>query len=132
VPLQAINEPDPWYVFRSLFLFVLSDVTAWFWGHEHDLIVYGEHAGLRRGRCIGHGAVPVGARLSDVFGGARTKRFDVPINTDVQLGREGLYYAHGYVILQLDGPSAHAVYYQQGDPDNSLFEEDLASIPRVP
>jgi hypothetical protein len=67
----------------------------------------------------------VGVRLSNVFGGTRKRKFDVPINEEVQLGREGLYYQHGYAILQLDGPSAHAVYYQQSDPDNPLFEEEL-------
>jgi hypothetical protein len=37
----------------------LGEISAWFWGHEHSLGIYEPYAGLERGRCIGHGAVPV-------------------------------------------------------------------------
>src|SRR5947209_2684410 len=40
---------------------VLRDkaITAWYWGHEHDCIIYekDERFGLL-GRCIGHGGIP--------------------------------------------------------------------------
>ena len=34
-------------------------ITAWYWGHEHNCIIYDKHAtfGLP-GRCIGHGGIP--------------------------------------------------------------------------
>lgn len=35
------------------------DIPAWFWGHEHNLCIYQPHLDLERGRCIGHGAVPI-------------------------------------------------------------------------
>jgi hypothetical protein len=34
-------------------------VDAWFWGHEHRCMTFADHAGVRFGRCIGHGGVPV-------------------------------------------------------------------------
>lgn len=37
----------------------VGDVAAWFWGHEHNLCVYQSFLGLDRGRCVGHGAIPI-------------------------------------------------------------------------
>ena len=34
-------------------------VPAWFWGHEHRCALYAPHQGVKYGRCIGHGGVPV-------------------------------------------------------------------------
>ncbi len=39
---------------------VLGNVDLWLWGHEHNLVVYEPYMNLRRGRCIGCGAFPVG------------------------------------------------------------------------
>jgi hypothetical protein len=102
---------------------VLPQVTWWFWGHEHDLTVYGAHSGLQRGRCIGHRAIPVTIRVSDAFGQKRKKKFEVPVEESVQLAREGLYYDHGYVLVDLDGPLARATYYAQSAPENPLYRE---------
>jgi predicted phosphodiesterase len=33
-------------------------IAAWFWGHEHNLCVYQLYHDLRRGRCLGHSAIP--------------------------------------------------------------------------
>jgi predicted phosphodiesterase len=34
-------------------------IDAWFWGHEHRCVLYKPHMGVRFGRCVGHGGVPV-------------------------------------------------------------------------
>jgi calcineurin-like phosphoesterase family protein len=34
-------------------------IAAWFWGHEHRCMTYEPAQGVRWGRCIGHGGVPV-------------------------------------------------------------------------
>ncbi|WP_271554893.1 metallophosphoesterase family protein [Bradyrhizobium sp. CCBAU 45394] len=34
-------------------------IAAWLWGHEHNLCIYESYLGLERGRCIGHGAIPI-------------------------------------------------------------------------
>lgn len=34
-------------------------IVAWFWGHEHRCMTYEPAQGVRFGRCIGHGGVPV-------------------------------------------------------------------------
>jgi 3',5'-cyclic AMP phosphodiesterase CpdA len=36
-----------------------GEVPLWLWGHEHNLSIYKPYAGVKRGRCIGHSAVPV-------------------------------------------------------------------------
>lgn len=36
---------------------LLPQVYAWFWGHEHKAIIFGEHRGIKA-RCIGNGAIP--------------------------------------------------------------------------
>ena len=39
---------------------MIPGVDLWLWGHEHDLVVFGSHMNLSRGRCIGGSAFPVG------------------------------------------------------------------------
>lgn len=39
----------------------LGRIPLWIWGHEHNQVIYEEHAGVLRGRCIGASAVPVAA-----------------------------------------------------------------------
>lgn len=105
-------------------------VNAWFWGHEHSLGVYRPYGPLERGRCIGHGAIPVLAtqaayqvldalpdppRLVDVDG--------KPLELDRDA--DGVY-AHGYVILDLDDASrrAEASYHVTPD-DRVVYRETL-------
>jgi hypothetical protein len=34
-------------------------ITAWYWGHEHQCVLYDQHAGWGFfGRCLGHGGIP--------------------------------------------------------------------------
>jgi len=86
---------------------ILSQVAAWFWGHEHNLIVYEKFQGVL-GRCIGHGAFPVGV---DELGHPDPK---VPVRK-VALApnaEDGGLFQHGYVMMDLDGPAAQTTYYQ--------------------
>lgn len=39
--------------------FPKDKIAAWFWGHEHNLSIYQPYKELLRGRCVGHGAIPV-------------------------------------------------------------------------
>ncbi|MGA8088657.1 MAG: metallophosphoesterase [Terracidiphilus sp.] len=99
---------------------VLGNVDIWLWGHEHNLVIYEPYMNLRRARCIGCGAFPVGKEeLPSVHVNA-----DVPCKT-VSLARRGDFYQHGYAMIQLDGPNASAAYFQDGDEQNPLYKEDL-------
>jgi hypothetical protein len=88
-------------------------IAAWFWGHEHTLTLYGPYRELIKGRCIGHGGVPV------LIGSGSTELAnlkDPPPFQQVNLGVDDHIYAHGFALvrLQADG-SATASYFQDID-----------------
>jgi hypothetical protein len=95
-------------------------IALWLWGHEHDLVIFGEHVNLKRGRCVGCGAFPVGVDEP------KKRRFpEVPVLDDVQLSKNGAFWALGYAILKLNADgSVTATYYQDVDP-GKLFEEQI-------
>jgi len=98
---------------------MLPSVTAWFWGHEHDLVIYGNHYGVP-GRCVGHGALPVGLDERP----ARPAFPEVP-RENVRLGSGSAFFNRGYAIIDLNGPSALASYYEDAAEDTPLYSETL-------
>jgi len=98
---------------------VLAQVTAWFWGHEHDLVIYEpfESGGNVLGRCLGHGAIPISIdnRLSEAAA--------VPLE-DVKLDRyeSSNMFQHGYVTLHLMDSQAKVAYYQYDTDADRLSE----------
>lgn len=116
---------------HSQFGDVLGQVDAWFWGHEHNLEIYGPYEGLAKGRCVGCSSVPVfvtqepyKSRVGDKI--PLVANPNVP-GVPVQLGTTGELYNHAYVILKLDDASrtARVSYYQDTDAGALLFEETL-------
>jgi 3',5'-cyclic AMP phosphodiesterase CpdA len=101
---------------------ILPEVTVWYWGHEHDFVVYPTFMNVLA-RCIGHGAVPVGVGQ---IGRPDPK---VPF-ADLRLSADtdGGLFQHGYAIMELKGGSAKVTHYQF-DPisqdEVALFEEDF-------
>ncbi|AMY08616.1 Calcineurin-like phosphoesterase [Luteitalea pratensis] len=81
---------------------------GWFWGHEHHLVEYADHRGVRC-RCIGHGALPY------VPPDLLTRRHPVDIvrietrrsPTDLARGM------HGFALLTFDGPVLHIEYVDE-------------------
>jgi hypothetical protein len=73
------------------------------------------------GRCIGHGAYPVGiTEIPD-----KPKFPDVPLEP-VTLAKGPSFYSHGYLVMDLDGPSASVSYYQDSDPeDHPMWSENF-------
>jgi hypothetical protein len=101
---------------------ILPRVTAWLWGHEHNLVVFEIFQNVL-GRCIGHGAFPVGR---DELGKVNP---DIKIkNINLQLDKAGGLFQHGYIMLQLTGDSAALTYFQfdpeTGD-ETQIFDETL-------
>ena len=98
-------------------------IAAWFWGHEHNLSVYQPYLGLERGRCIGHGALPIYARDNpydhDLGIPDPPRLVDDPRQPGqpLQLDVVDQVFAHGFVILDLDDDqrTATASYYQETD-----------------
>ena len=97
----------------------MPSVTAWFWGHEHDLVVYGNYYGALA-RCLGHGALPVGLDERQ----AKPDFPEVP-RENVRLGSGSAFYNRGYAIVDLDGPSAAVSYYDDSRENTPLYTETL-------
>jgi hypothetical protein len=88
-------------------------IAAWFWGHEHSLSIYEPYAGLRRGRCIGHGAVPV-ASTEKIYHVLPELKRRPKIVKGTELGLDGSVFAHGFAMITLSQSQepATAEYYQ--------------------
>jgi len=100
---------------------ILPKVDMWLWGHEHDLVIFNEYRGLKRGRCIGGSAFPVGN-----FEMPTTHvNPDVPFNQDVALSKGSAFYQHCYGMITLDGQSAKISYYEDRDGGKLVHTENL-------
>lgn len=93
-------------------------IAAWFWGHEHAFSVYAPYLGLDKGRCLGHGAVPVFVDAPP--SAAATMIADPPRLVGPPLGSDGVTYAHGYAIVSLGAGTVD--YYQVGQTAPMLSE----------
>jgi Calcineurin-like phosphoesterase len=89
----------------------VKDVAAWFWGHEHTLSIYQPFAGLARGRCLGHGAVPVSV-IDEIYKPVRGLESVPSLLEQSRLGTTGGVYNHGYALLAFAGNTCSADYYQ--------------------
>ncbi len=103
-------------------------IAAWFWGHEHNLCIYDAFGGLTRGRCIGHGAVPVFAN-DDVYAPVEQLREVPGLIHNTQLQKTDTVWAHGFAFLTLgsDSVPSKAEYFQSINDQSSLvFSEEIA------
>jgi hypothetical protein len=89
----------------------LKDVAAWFWGHEHTLGVYKPFAGLERGRCVGHGAVPVSV-IDEIYKPLPGFESGPSMIDQSKLGTTGGVYNHGYALLAFENNACQAEYFQ--------------------
>jgi hypothetical protein len=101
-----------------------GSIAAWYWGHEHALSIYEPFLGFAKGRCIGHGAIPV---LIDDNNHPLAKLIEpTPKLLTSTLGGIGSVHAHGFAILRFvhDG-SCTAEYYNDIDPQRPFYSEVL-------
>jgi len=87
-------------------------VAAWYWGHEHNLCIYGPYAGLERGRCLGHSAIPVFVDDTpyDTLAGLDNPPRIVP---NTMVSKAGQFYTHGFAVLSLgSNGTATADYFE--------------------
>jgi hypothetical protein len=98
-------------------------IHAWYWGHEHRLMVYDPHRiwGFK-GRCVGHGGYPAfrddlpGAggnlyqwiRMTEQSFVPAAKMLDGP---NFWVAQDPLHYSpHGYAVLEFDGPNCREIF----------------------
>jgi len=100
---------------------ILDKTTMWIWGHEHNFVVFNKYFGIY-GRCLGHGAFPVGIDepQESVLPG-------VPVIASVRLDKGVSFYRHGFAILDIDGPTASVCYYEDSSTTTPLYKENIAA-----
>lgn len=99
-------------------------LAAWFWGHEHNLCLYAPYLGLDKGRCVGHGAVPV--YLHDAPYKLLEGLVAPPKFLPVELEADNHVFMHGFAMVRLnkDG-SAVAEYYEASHGGTPIYREAL-------
>jgi predicted phosphodiesterase len=113
---------------------LLDRIDMWMWGHEHNLIIYDEYAGLARGRCNGSAAVPTllaqNPYTPDPNLVLPPGQSSPPImSASCRLGDNGEFYYHAYAMLTLKGKAADISYYQI--PGESAARE-LIFVEQIP
>jgi hypothetical protein len=122
-PFSRLDKQGPSLQTALADLFQKKGITAWYWGHEHDCIIYDKHPKFALlGRCIGHGGIP-SPRKTEVMNahddvrldGIAWKRLsaspDAPAclvldgNNPLVQGEEKKFGPHGYLTLEFDGPN---------------------------
>lgn len=96
---------------------LLPQIDIWLWGHEHNQVIYKNYLGVL-GRCIGHGAFPIGADEIPVL-----KHAEIPVESLKLSGDPFL--DHGYVIVDLNGSAATISYFVSSDENKPVFTETL-------
>lgn len=95
----------------------LADIDLWLWGHEHNMIAFQPYLGLRKGRCIGSGAIPVALHwqpYQQLPTLALPEGIDAApqMNLDCQLGHDGDHYHHAFGVLSVDGRRGQMNYFE--------------------
>jgi hypothetical protein len=98
-------------------------IAAWFWGHEHTLSIYETFAGLERGRCLGHGAVPTSV-MDKIYEPVDKLEEPPSLVAGTELAQVGGIYAHGWATLAFENGSCTATYFQDvGGRADQVFQE---------
>ncbi|MFT7034081.1 MAG: hypothetical protein ACJA2S_002590 [Cyclobacteriaceae bacterium] len=145
------GKPDPqdinragvntrlWKGFGAYF----DKVAAWFWGHEHNLCIYEDNfrpegwpeatnepddqlQNLKKGRCIGHSAIPV-SESEEPYKINNNVPF---VRDDLELSLKDGWYNRGFEIIKLNGKGNDAIttYYQVSGAEPEpikIYEESL-------
>jgi hypothetical protein len=122
-PYSRLEKQGPHLQTALATLFLNRAITAWYWGHEHNCVIYDKHPvfGLY-GRCIGHGGIPA-PRKSEVknapvdrqLSGITWNRLSATSDSPACLvldgpnplvpGEEDKFGPHGYLTLEFNGPN---------------------------
>lgn len=122
-PFSQLDAQGPKLQVALADLLTRQRIHAWFWGHEHRLVLYDPHPQWGfKGRCIGHGGFPsFRDDLPDAHGNLyqwlilppqphapKARLLDGP-NFWVPQAPES-FSPHGYVFLQFDGDTVWETY----------------------
>jgi hypothetical protein len=121
-PFSRLDQQGPRLLQALRHLLESNAITAWYWGHEHQCVIYDRHPTYGvYGRCLGNGGIPevrktevkqastekqIGPymlkRMSQTSDSPSCLVLDGP-NPDIR-GEEEKFVPHGYMTLELRGP----------------------------
>ena len=122
-PFSQLDSQGPNLQVALADLLNTQRIHAWFWGHEHRLVIYEPHPKWGfKGRCIGNGGFPgfrddLAGSQPDVYQwlilpaqpqAPKAQLLDGP-NFWIPQDTEG-YSPHGYVVLDFDGDTVWETY----------------------
>ncbi|GAU82935.1 metallophosphoesterase [Bosea sp. BIWAKO-01] len=122
-PFSRLDEQGPKLQTALSDLLQSKAIAAWYWGHEHDCVIYDRHPSFGLlGRCVGNGGIPsprkstvTSAETERASHGVEWKRLrgnaaapaclvlDGP--NPLVKGEEHKFVPHGYLTLDFDGPT---------------------------
>jgi hypothetical protein len=100
-----------------------GDIAAWYWGHEHNLCIYGSYLGLDRGRCVGHGAIPIFAEEKPYKVPKGLSDYPELVKATKLRVQDGAY-EHGFAMINLgkSGQKTRAEYFTER---GSMYAEEF-------
>lgn len=122
-PFSRLDKQGPKLQAALSDLLTTKKIAAWYWGHEHDCVVYDRHPGFGLlGRCIGNGGIPsprksvvTSAPTQTSANGIDWKRLEANAQSPgcivldgenpLVKGEERKFCPHGYLTLAFDGPT---------------------------
>jgi hypothetical protein len=122
-PFSQLDDQGPKLQVALADLLKQQRIHAWYWGHEHRLVIYDPHPiwGFK-GRCIGHGGFPQFRDDLPHAGGSVYQWLELPPQPFAPQARllDGpnfwitqapeQFSPHGYVFLEFDGDTASEIY----------------------
>jgi hypothetical protein len=139
-PFSLLSGQGPKLVAKLRTLLEGQKIFAWYWGHEHECVLYDQQPQWKlHGRCIGHAGMPefrpkaMGAPVPS----RQFRRFDGKVDSGVTVpaswildgpnpfikGEENKFTPHGYMMLRFEpGALLETVHDADGTPirDNEL------------
>jgi hypothetical protein len=120
-PISLLERQGPRLVARLSGLLAARRIFAWYWGHEHRLLLYDRHPQWNMyGRCIGHGGFPyfrddvAPVPAEPGFHRLETKNYvpggEILLGANPYIeGHEKEYGPHGFLRLEFNGPDLNEV-----------------------
>jgi Calcineurin-like phosphoesterase len=144
-PFSFLSQQGPKLVDKLRGLLDGHQIFAWYWGHEHECVIYDQHPQWQLyGRCVGHAGMPefrpdvmgpaVPTRQFRRFPAKREGGIDVPPSTILDgpnpfiAGEEKKFTPHGYMMLRFEADGLYETVYD-ADGTVALAERALRPAP---
>jgi Calcineurin-like phosphoesterase len=140
-PFSFLSKQGPNLVTKLAALLNGKKIFAWYWGHEHECVIYEQHPNWKLyGRCVGHAGMPefrpsvmgpaVPTRQFRSFPGKTENGIIVPPSSILDgpnpfiVGEEKKFTPHGYMMLRFEADHLLETVY---DADGTIArpESDL-------